>query len=202
MLKNMCRRKKKDNSLCFSCLQPQTLQHVVSGCKIHLKEGRYNWRHNSILKTLADFIISVNKQVEIYVDLDLPGYRSPSIVTGESERPDIVITLKDKIYIIELTVGFETRIKDNAHRKKEKYLNLCGRLTRDREVTFINLTMGAIGIIGKDGKGLYKMLKNLELSSQEISFITNKITGHCIRSTYYLFCMKDKPWENPELLTW
>ena len=201
-LKNMCRWKKKDNSLCFSCLQPQTLQHVVSGCKIHLKEGRYNWRHDSILKTLADFIISVNKQVEIYVDLDLPGYRSPCIVTGESERPDIVITLKDKIYIIELTVGFETRIKDNAHRKKEKYLNLCRRLTMDREVTFINLTMGAIGIIGKDGKGLYKMLKNLELSSQEISFITNKITGHCIRSTYYLFCMKDKPWENPELLTW
>ena len=125
------------------------------------------------------------------MDLDLPGYRSPSIVTGESERPDIVITLKDKIYIIELTVGFETRIKDNVHRKKEKYLNLCRRLTRDREVTFMNLTMGAIGIIGKDGKGLYKMLKNLELSSQEISFITNKITGHCIRSTYYLFCMKD-----------
>ena len=74
--------------------------------------------------------------------------------------------------------------------KKEKYLNLCRRLTRDREVTFINLTMGAIGIIGKDGKSLYKMLKNLEQSRQEI-------TG-----TYYLFCMKDKPWENPKLLTW
>ena len=99
--------------------------YVVFGCKIHLKEGQYNWRHDSILKTLADFITSVNKQMEIYVDLDLPGYRSPSIVTGESERPDIVITLKDKIYIIELTVGFETRIKDNAHWKKEIYLNLC-----------------------------------------------------------------------------
>ena len=160
----MCRWKKKENSLCFSCLKPQTLQHVVFGCKLHLKEGRYNWRHDSIFKTFADFI-SVNKQVEIYVNLDLPGYRSPSIVTGESERPDIVIILKDKIYIIELTAGFETRIKDNAHRKKEKYLNLCGRLTRDREVTFLNLTMGAIGIIGKDRKRLYKMLKNLELSS-------------------------------------
>ena len=75
-------------------------------------------------------------------------------------------------------------------------------LDQDREVTFINLTMGAIGIIVKIGKGLYKMLKNLELSSQETSFITNKITGHCIKSTYYLFCMKDKPLENPELLTW
>ena len=44
-----------------------------------------------------------------------------------------------------------------------------------REVTFINLTMGGIGIIGKDGKGLYKMLKNLELSSQEISFLLTKL---------------------------
>ena len=67
-LKNICRWKKKENSL-FPCLQPQTLQHVVFGCKIHLKEGRYNWSHDSILKTPADFIISVNKQVEIYVDL-------------------------------------------------------------------------------------------------------------------------------------
>ena len=78
-------------------------------------------------------------------------------------------------------------------RKKKNYLNLCRCLTRDREVTVINLTMGVIGIIGKDGKGLYKMLKNLEQSSLSFSFITNKITGHCIRSTYYLFCMKDKP---------
>ena len=54
-------------------------------------------------------------------------------------------------------------------RKIEKYLNLCRHLTRDREVTFISLTMGAIGIIGKDRKGIYKMLKSLELSSQEIS---------------------------------
>ena len=37
-LKNMCKWKKKENSLCFSCLHPQTLQHVVSGCEIHLKE--------------------------------------------------------------------------------------------------------------------------------------------------------------------
>ena len=132
MLKNMCRWTKKENSLCFSCLQLQTLQHVVSGCKIHLREGRCNWCYDSILKTLVNFIISVNKQVEIYMDLDLPGYCSLSIVTGQSERPDIVITLKEKIYIIELTVGFETRIKDNALWKKEKYLNLCGHLTRDR----------------------------------------------------------------------
>ena len=64
-------------------------------------------------------------------------------------------------------------------------------LDRGQRGYFHKLTMGAISIIGKDRKGLYKMYKNLELSSQEISFIINKITVHCIRITYYLFCMKD-----------
>ena len=94
--------------------------------------------------------------------------------------------------MIELTVEFETRIKDNALRKKKYFKFMRTHDQRQREVTFINLTMGAIGIIGKDGKGLYKMLKNLELSSQEISFITDKITGHCIRSTSLLFVLYER----------
>ena len=105
-------------------------------------EGRYNWRHDSILKTLADFIISVNKQVEIYVDLDLPGYRSPSIVTGESERPDIVITLKDKIYIIELTVGFETRIKRQCSPEKGKIFKFMQTLDQGQRDYFHKFDYG------------------------------------------------------------
>ena len=34
----------------------QTLQHVVSGCKVYLHEGRYNWRHDSILKKLSNIL--------------------------------------------------------------------------------------------------------------------------------------------------
>ena len=45
------------------------------------------------------------KGVEIYSDLD--DYRSPSIITGELLRPDLLIISKGVLYVLELTVGFE-----------------------------------------------------------------------------------------------
>ena len=53
---------------------------------------------------------------------DLPGYLSPSILTGENFRPDMLLNIEDKcLYIIELTVGFETDLERNAERKEIKY---------------------------------------------------------------------------------
>ena len=55
-LKNMTMWKKTSTGLCKFCLNSQTLQHVVSGCKVYLHEGRYNWRHDSILKNLVTYL--------------------------------------------------------------------------------------------------------------------------------------------------
>ena len=43
---------------------------------------------------------------------------SPSVITGEQKRPDIVVIDKQRscILVLELTVGFETGIKENAVR--------------------------------------------------------------------------------------
>ena len=38
---------------CSFCLQPESLLHVVAGCKIYLNEGRFTWRHDSVLNFLA-----------------------------------------------------------------------------------------------------------------------------------------------------
>ena len=40
-LRNMTMWKKTSTNLCKFCLNSQTLQHVVSGCKVYLHEGRY-----------------------------------------------------------------------------------------------------------------------------------------------------------------
>ena len=54
--------------------------------------------------------------------VDLPGYLSPSVITGDELRPDLLITLENKIiYIIELIVGYETNLLNNATRKRHKY---------------------------------------------------------------------------------
>ena len=60
--------------------------------------------------------------------------------------------------------------------------------------------MGAM--IGKECKDFYGFLdEDMELESQ-MNYLVKKLIGCCIRSTYYLFCMKDKQWVTPKLLFW
>ena len=97
---------------CSFCLQSESLLHVVAGCKSYLEQGRYTWRHNTVLKFLPQTLPSLQSS-KLYVDL--PGYLSPSILTGESLRPDMLLSIEDKcLYIIELTVGFETNLERNS----------------------------------------------------------------------------------------
>ena len=150
--------KKTSTGLCKFCLNSQTLQHVVSGCKVYLHEGRYNWRHDSILKNLVTYFKSIRGNLKYYVDI--PGSELPSVITGVERRPDIVIRDKNKLYIIELTVGFIRRILINAERELKHYENLCKELSQGFEnVIYVNLSKGALGLIGKDSKNFYDLLK-------------------------------------------
>ena len=140
-LKNMVLWKKSENALCKVCYNTQTLQHVVSACKVHLEEGRYTWRHISVLKIIADYLLSITNNIELYCDIT--GYMSPCIITGEQKRPDIVVIDKQRswVFVLELTVGFETRIKDNAVRKHNHYSGLCSELRNQyNRVKFVNIS--------------------------------------------------------------
>ena len=69
-------------------------------------------------------------------------------------------------------------------------------------VIFVNLTMGALGIIGRDSSELYSALSKLSLDAKSIDFLVKRIIHVCIRSSYYIFCTRDKEWTNPELMSW
>ena len=136
--------------------------------------------------------------------VDIPGFEWPSVITGEKRRPDIIIRDTNKLYIIELTVGFETIISINTERKSKHYEDLCKELSQGFEsVIYVNLFMlGALGFIGKDSKNFYDLLKmTLKLEKDQISYLIKKITSCCIRTTYYIFCKKDKSWDKPDLLS-
>ena len=47
--------------------------------------------------------------------------KSPAIITESLQEPDVFIVNVNKLYVIELTVGFETRIAINAERKKRNF---------------------------------------------------------------------------------
>ena len=41
------------------------------------------------------------------------------MVTGENQRPDLIVILNNKLYLLELTAGYETNINLNSKRKKK-----------------------------------------------------------------------------------
>ena len=107
---------------CSFCIQPESLLHIVAGCKKNLEESRYTWRHDSILYFLANSLQSVKNS---YLYVDIPGFISPCALTGDSLRPYLLLVIPDKsLYILELTVGFETNLRNNSQRKQLKYRTL------------------------------------------------------------------------------
>ena len=81
--KNLSRWGLSSSSECSFCLGPESLLHVVAECQCYL--DRFTWRHNSILNFLANTLQTVNGSA-LYADV--PGSKSPSIITGDTYRPD------------------------------------------------------------------------------------------------------------------
>ena len=197
--KNLCKWSIFQSSACSFCLQSETLQHAVSSCNWYLENGRYTWRHNSVLLFLANTFSSLN-QISVYADL--PSFMSPSLITGDSLRPDLLLlTGKKVLYILELTLGFETNIQANSVRKANKYTPLLQDLSSSyNKVIFINVSMGALGVMGASCDSFLSLLQDLSFDKVTQRRIIMKTINIAIRSTYYIFCQRNKPWNNPELL--
>ena len=117
--KNLHKWSLSDSPSCSFCLSPETLQHVVSSCNSYLADGRYTWRRNSVLLFLTRSFSSL-QNCSLYADLQF--FSSPSLITGDSLRPDLALIFPDNtLYLLELTVGFETNIEKNSSRKATKY---------------------------------------------------------------------------------
>ena len=190
-----------NSCLCLFCQGNQTLQHVISSCPNALREGRWNWRHDSILLNIARFLSKI-PDIKIYCDVENSEFQTPSIITGLTERPDMIILKKNTCTMLELTVGFETNIVKNSQRKAAKYSNLLRTLNKSYTANYINLSMGAIGIIGNDSTNMTNAFIDLGLSEAEAKYIITKVINVCIRTTYFIFCQRNKEWQDHQLLTW
>ena len=160
----------------------------MSSCKSYLDNGIYTWRHNSVLLAIPKSLSSLQLCT---LFADLPSFASPSLITGDSLRPDLALISRDKtVYLLELTAGFETNIFINSNRKSAKYNSLIKELNSQfSTVNFINLSMGALGILGTSSLTFSTMLEGtgMDKAIQKRRFMM-KMTNIAIRCTYYIFC--------------
>ena len=126
------------------------------------------------------------------------------IITGTDVRSDLILIDKNNsIFIIELPVGHESTTKSSVGRKAAKYKHLI----KDKEITgtynkvnFVNLVMTSIGVYSAHVEIFFSMLKSLGIDRSATKYITSKLSEICIRSSYFIFCMRVKDWSEPELM--
>ena len=71
-------------------------------------------------------------------------FASPSIISGDEQRPDMIIKRNNDLWI---SVGFETNLEKNRNAKNLRYNTLIQRLkTTYKKVKFINLSLSVIGV--------------------------------------------------------
>ena len=106
--------------------------------------------------------------------VDLPGFITSSVITGDELRPDLLLAIENKLsYILELTVGFETNLKINSDRKLKKYLPLISDQENNFDkVKFVNVSISSLGVFGQSTNTFIDMLKDLKFDEQHIKYIS------------------------------
>ena len=167
---NLLKWDKRSNAHCELCNGKETLLHTLNNCPTMLEQGRYTWRHNSVLNLIASMLVTHINQTNWKVFADLPKMTCsanstiPQDILQTSQRPDIALMITtDKILLIlELTVSFEQCIVDARSRKRDKYAALVNNI-KDRGFKCILFTIefGSRGLITKEcASSLKSILKN------------------------------------------
>ena len=111
-----------------------------------------------------------------------------SSLHGDTYRPDLLLlTPDDKLYIVELTVGFEINLHNNVERKKAKYEDLIEEMRNNFvSVKFVNLSISCLGVFDKECRTLLEMLDTLGLDKNYQRYCIKKIMSYAISVLYYV----------------
>ena len=78
----------------------------------------------------------------------------------------MLISNSNALYVVELSVGFETNLNNNASRKFEKYHYLLNDLkSKYRLVKFVDLSISSLGIFGQSCNSFIEMCTNLYINT-------------------------------------
>jgi hypothetical protein len=215
---NLAKWKLADDSRCPMCNDTQTLQHILSACKVSLASGRYTWRHNQVLEKIVQAIeeakVSAGKTAQTtqqgrswsgnplqlandwIVAADLPtrkGY--PDVIKDSGMRPDIVITSEriKTVIIVELTVPYESNMSESHEFKMAKYEDLVSQVhTKGYKTQLFAVEVGARGFAGTS---VYNLLKRLGLSSQRCAWYLKQVAQAAEKASYWIWLKRnDNNW--------
>ena len=193
---------------CDLCGDRETAGHVLSGCKLMLEQGRYTWRHDSILNKISQTIKANSEDdINIYVDLN-SSWTIPPDILPTSDRPDLVIINKQthSISILELTVPFETNIQRAHEYKCHKYTHLILDLqSQGFSVKYFAIEVGCRGLLttnnSKRLQAFFSSVPGLKLPSKDFRQLKVSLHKIAITTSFMIYKSKySKLWHSCALL--
>ena len=95
--------------------------------------------------------------------------------------------------ILELTVGFESNLKNNEVRKKRKYMNLVkDKGSNFRCVKFVDLSMSSLGVFFNECSTFLETMNHIGIDKKQQHYIIEKMMNLAIGSTYFIFSRRCK----------
>ena len=209
---NLRRWGKRKLGTCPLCASPNaTLAHITNMCTVALNQGRFTWRHDSVLLQIASTVKGQATQ-ETEVFADLPSYKVNGttipadilVSTGEGSKPDLVLINRKRktIALLELTcslLGSATK----AHTfKDQRYTQLSIDLEeKGYQVFLVPFEVLSPGHISHQCKESIKnTLQQFSIRTKKALYENlAKIALLCTMSIFHAYQVKE--WVSPPLLT-
>jgi hypothetical protein len=129
--------------------------------------------------------VAVGADLRLFADCPNSGTTCTSTLF-QTLRPDMVVDIKGSIYVIELTVPYETNCEKAKRRKKERYRHLRSELiTPCHAFTVITLEVTTLGFLSKDIDNFRRLLRTLEMNDE-------RIIKKCISESNILYLLQKK----------
>ena len=201
---NLLQWGKATSDRCKLCQNRETTCHVLNGCKVALDQGKYTWRHDSILQYVADSLDE--SKYSFYVDI--PGKQHSNGGTMPTEllitalRPDItILDKKNKTFaIFELTCPLEPNLKKRHTEKSNKYAHFLTDITTVKP-TLECFEIGSRGYLSPDNHSRLKALHAYCKPGIKMKKFKENISAISIYTSYAIYLSRKEPqWTKPPLL--
>ena len=210
-LDNLKRWGKRVNDRCPFCGNIQTLLHVLSNCSVSLDQGRYTWRHDSVLLSIVSAVRDNLKDGFAFYS-DLPGFQAshggviPPDILVTNLKPDLFIVheASRSIVIVELTCPWDTNVERSHEYKQEKYSPLVADLARHYRVRYYPVEVSVRGQVTKKNKARFKSF--IYECCNDPRPVFRQLILHCSKlsllSSFSIFSARKEPtWSSPGPLT-
>ena len=207
---NLARWKKLVTPRCPLCDKvPCTLFHLLSNCRVSLDQGRYDYRHDSVLAYLYSMVRRARSESrEVYCDLQgsrVNGVTIPPDILLTSSKPDLVLVDRSstpaRVDLVELTVPWDSGAEGARLRKEVRYSSLVQDIKEKGFQCFhTTLEVGVRGHITPRNKSTLTWLCSLAKDKKVSKFVstTSKLA---LLGSYSVWAARRSPdWSPGNLL--